>query len=123
MPQNAFKNLLSSRQQESGPLPGKMNQGNRSAGKHQWQRRNWSGRVCGLVPSVFTELFLQAQWEGGSLFPQMPPFCLSTSRSKMFLPEETIVWFLPPSSHPAQVFLTAGKAQNGPWEVKTQSVP
>lgn len=69
--------------------------------------------MCGLVP--------QAQWEGDSLFPQM--LFLFTSKSKMFLLEETFVWFIPPSSYPAQVFLMAGKAQNEPWEIKTWSVP
>lgn len=101
MTQNAFENLLSSLQQGSGPLPGEMNEGNISAGEHQRQLRNWSRRVCGLLPSLFTELISQAQWEGGHLFPQMPPFCLSTSRSKMFLPEETSVCFFAPGTHPA----------------------
>lgn len=77
--------------------------------------------MCGLAPLVFTELFTQAQGEGDSLFPQM--LFLFTSKSKMFLPEETFVWFIPPSSHPAQAFLTAGKAQNGRWEIKPWSVP
>ena len=110
MPQNAFKYLLSSLQQESGALQSKMKQGNSLAGKHRRQCTNWSRSKSGLVPSVFIKLLPQAQWEGESRFPQMPSFCLTIFRSKMLLSEETPVWFLPPSNHPAWVFLIAWKA-------------
>lgn len=67
--------------------------------------------MCGLVPLVFTELFPQAQWEGDSLFPQM--LFLFTSKSKMFLPEETSGSFLPAIILP-KIFSKQGRHKMGP---------
>lgn len=69
-----------------------------------WRFPGCSCRLGGKVPHSFLS---------SSYFPSLS---LSTSRSK-----ETPDWFLPPSSHGAQVFLTAERAPSMSWEGQTWS--